>query len=428
MRPLSDPLALRSTTAWPEYASVATLPVAIGRTTLAPVQYDTARRLWVVSDYPVSGVDAVRIDDVATADWRWRNDRDATGRTIAFLELGQALPDGAVIAVDVRGLPDPETGGLLDNPADVARWVLSTYAGRTVSRASMDRFRTAAVNAGLSVGGVLSDAGQTIRSCLDGLFRSVGAVWSGGMPGIAALYPASRPAEVPLSAVFPSADDGFTATASAGRIATAVEFRYHYDHAAGTYLGTVRAEAPDAIVRYGRVDLVWEAPWLTDSSAAIALATRVLQYRARPQWVYQWRTPLTVVGGDWVSANQWLAPVSGEVFVTGAERNLAAGETTLTAEVAAGAAPRVTVTQISGRLKPVIPDAIVAELRGGTLTITVPSVTGAPIAGAKVTLDGQQAQVTDALGRCQFYGVQAGRHQIRIEADGYQPMDYGLTV
>jgi hypothetical protein len=382
----------------------------------------------VVSDYPVQGMDAVRVDDAATAAFRWWNGDDATGRAVAFLELGQALPDGARLAADVRGLPDPETGGLLENPADVARWILATYAGRAVARSAMDLFRTECWNAGLRVGGAIMDADQTIRACIDGLMRSVGAVWSGGMPGVAALYPTDRPADVPVTATFGDSDDGFSASSSAGSLATILEVRFDFNHADKTFHGAVRAEAPAAIERFGRIEAVWDAGWLRDSAAAVALASRLLAYKSRATWRYTWRTPLAIVGGSWVVVDQRRAPVRGEAFVTGTERDMVKGDTAITAECPAGPVPRVTISQISSRLEPVLPESITTDYRGGTLTITVPSVAGAPVAGAKVTLDSVQTQVSDALGRVQFFGVATGAHEILIEADGYQSMLYQVTV
>lgn len=429
MRPLSDTLPLRTTAVWPGYDVIEPIPVALGRTSLTPVQFGAGRRLWAVSDYPVMGIDAVRIDDAPTAAYTWWNADDGTGRTVAMLELGQALPDGARLAVDVRGLPDPDTGALLENPADVARWILSTYAGRTITRAQMDDFRVDAANAGLFVSGVLEDDTQTIRAVLDSLFRSVGAVWSGGMPGIAALYPSTRRAGIPVAEVFGDADNEFSATSSADAIITCYVLRFSYDFSAGTYRGAVSGEAPDAVERYGRLTADWDAPWLLDPAAAVALATRLLQYRARPQWRYQWRTTApAVVGGDWVSVGSWLAPVMGEAFVISTEKDLATDETLVYAEIPAGEVPRVNVTQVSSRLEPEIPQRITTDFVGGVLTITVPSVAGVPIAGAKVTLDGVQTQTTDAMGRCQFIGVAPGAHRVYIQAEGYQPMEYGIRL
>lgn len=428
MRPLSDTLSLRTTAAWAEYETVEPIPVALGRVTMTPLRFNPAGTLWVLSDFPIMGVDAVRIDGVTTARFTFRNADDGTGQTVALLELGEALPNGAELSVDVRGLPDPETGGLLENPADVARWILRTYADRIITRAEMDSFRSDSANAGAFVSGLLRDDAQTIRACLDGLFRSVGAVWSGGMPGIAAMYPAARPADQPLAGTFRDDDDGFTATASATSIATAIEVRFDYDFSADDFRGTVRAEATDAIDRFGRIDLAWDAGWLIYPSAAIELATRLLEYRARATWRFTWTTDREIVGGEWVSVLQRLAPVQGDAFVTGTERDFTRGEAKITAETPAGAIPRIAITQVSSRMTPPIPETIATDFRGGVLTITVPSVTGAPIAGAKVTLDSGKTQTTDAHGRCQFDEVLVGPHQIHIEANGYQPMEYQITL
>jgi hypothetical protein len=65
--------------------------------------------------------------------------------------------------------------------------------------------------------------------------------------------------------------------------------------------------------------------------------------------------------------------------------------------------------------------------RDGVATFTISDPAGNPLAGAAVTLDGQETRETDALGRVQF-GTERGAHSLSVYMSGYSPFDLEVVV
>lgn len=189
--PLSSKIPLRTSTVWGRFSDVRAIPLVYGRVTLQPVQYDDARLLYCLADHAVMAVPRVTRDDAETPAFRWQNTADPTGHAVAILELGEPLAEGERLAATVLGRFHPLLGTLLDNPADVLWDLLANVAGVPVTRGEVDDFRVDCARAGLAVGGVIDDPAKTLRAQIDELLSGIGAVWSGGMPGWARLWPTS---------------------------------------------------------------------------------------------------------------------------------------------------------------------------------------------------------------------------------------------
>lgn len=139
--PLSDPLPLRLTTVWPDYETEAVIPWIFGRARVTPLRYDVSGRRFVLADHALAGVDSVTLDDAPIAGWSFANGADSTGHACAFLELAEP-PGTKKLAAEVRGLPS--------NPADI----LAALGVRD----DLQEFRRAMTQAGLELGGALTQA------------------------------------------------------------------------------------------------------------------------------------------------------------------------------------------------------------------------------------------------------------------------------
>ena len=163
-RPLSDNLPLRTSAAWGGWRELRVLPWGWGRVTITPIQYSDDQRLFFLLDHPIAGVDEVKRDDVATSAYDWRNGVDSTGRAVSFIELAEPLAEGERLAVTLRGRMHPDTGRLLQTPAEVLHDVLANLARAPVRWADLDDYRTE--TAEWVLGGVLDDNGLSIRAAV----------------------------------------------------------------------------------------------------------------------------------------------------------------------------------------------------------------------------------------------------------------------
>jgi hypothetical protein len=187
--PLADPVPLRNTTIWGSFKNVQTIPHVYGRVRLAPIPYDEAGKLFVMADHGIQGVDEVQIDDKVIYAWKFKNTLDSSDSPVAMLELAESLSSGSSLIALIRGKVHSVTGVLLTNPADILWDILANIAGAPISYASLDKFRVECALYGIEVGGLLDDRERSVKAQLDLITESIGAIWSGGMPGLARIYP-----------------------------------------------------------------------------------------------------------------------------------------------------------------------------------------------------------------------------------------------
>lgn len=185
---LSMPLPLRTAAVWGEFGEIQPLPWVYGRCSVVPVPYTHDRTQYLVADHAIAGVDGVKIAE-SDVIFTFRNAVDSTGHAVALIELAAAPDSGSQISVSVRGALHPRTGALLENPADIA-WDTLNRAGIPVAESDWTTFRRECRAAGLTGGGAFSDI-VTVRSALDDVLGSIGAVWSAGARGWARLWPSN---------------------------------------------------------------------------------------------------------------------------------------------------------------------------------------------------------------------------------------------
>lgn len=425
-RPLSDNVPLRTSAVWGGWREVRVLPWGWGQVTLTPIQYSADQRVFLLLDHPIAGVDEVKRDDVATPAYAWQNAVDSTGRAVSFLELAQPLAEGERLAVTLRGRMHPDTGRLLQTPAEILFDLLANLAGAPVQWADLDDYRTE--TAGLVLGGLVGDNTVTIRAAVDQLMQSAGSAWSAGMPGVALTWPPLPDDAAPALRVDALTAAGLQAATQATGIFTVLRVLYDYDHANERYRRAVQLRAPEAARDYGELELEWNAPWLRTPRHAEALGQRMLAWLARPRWRLSWQQSFAdVETGAWADLAHPLAPITGRHRLLAARLDLSTASLECTAEAPVGVAPLIETTKLSTAFEPVIQPGITVEIAGSEIIFTARDEQGQVLPGARITLNGQATRIADSAGRVSF-PVARGRHVLLIEADGYPATEAVVVI
>lgn len=345
-RPISDTVPLRSTVAWGSFDNVQALPVGYGRVTVQPIQYSADRRLWMLLDHPIQGVDQVMRDNIPTGAYAWSNTLDKTGRAVAILELANPLGDREVLSVALRGKMHPNTGELLVRPDEVIWDFLAHVCGYSITQADLDGFR--GETDGIEIGGVLSDSTRTIRAQIDIILGSVGAAWSAGIPGFAISWPPMDGGDVATSFDQISATE-VRSTVQQSDLYNVVRVLYDYDWAAKKHRQALQLTAPDVVSATGGIDLEIDAGWLHSSRLADALGRKHLEWSARPNWLVSWRADWDagLVPGAWIEITHPNSPVSGRQRLIQADLDMDHGYVQLAIVTPVGEVPRIVATALS---------------------------------------------------------------------------------
>lgn len=416
MLPLSRPLPLRNSTVWGEYRAAQVIPHVFGLTVLAPIPYDRAGYFFAVADHPIQAINALRLDDVDSVNFRLVHQPDSTGRIIALLETGERIPPDVSVSVTVAGQLHPTTGALADNPADVIA-ALYQLLGRTPPSWVAD-FALACQQAGLRIGGLFADASLTARAQIDQIITSLAAQWSGAS---GAWMLGTAPTD--WHNLTDTNSELGAAQAGLAGVAGGVRVRYRYDWGTGAPLETavLRVRNSDAPT----VDL--DARWLQDSRSALAAGTRWLNRYGRPAF------SADVVSADLLPLGSLLAlqsPLLGSVTtqVMGAEfTHPGTGEYRHTLSWPAAAAPVVDLAGLTLAVAPVKPELTIRYEAGVLTLLVLDDETNAPIPNAEVTLDNVTTRLTDNNGSVQF-DAEPGAHTLLIRVAGLADQALEVTL
>lgn len=420
MRLLSDVLPLRVAADLPKYradAASRVLPWVYGRVTLAPVPLDEAGLEWLVADHPVVAVDAVRSDGKALDGWQLVQRLDETGRAIATLRLTRA-PESE-LAVQVVGRRDDTSGAVLEHPAAIAADLLRRCGwspGSDAFQGLRDDFP------GMALGLVFAERETALRAAIGQVIEPLGAVWFADPPTAR-----RRALGVPVTTLDVRVVDQVTAEASAGGLATVARAAFAYDWAANGARQSVTVTAPDAVRQLGLLEVAMDLGGVRTARDALAIAQARLADLARPGWTIRATVDggLHVERGDSVTMAHPRVP-AGTALVLSTARDRARGTLELVLWMPAGAAPRVEMTQRAQAVDAARPDDSVT-FRDGQATFTITDSAGNPLAGAAVTLDGQETRETDAQGRVMFK-TERGAHTLDVYLAGYAPFAIEVMV
>jgi len=182
---LTDPVPLRKSSVWPGYDNVAPLPIGYGKVTVSPVPYNASKTEFLLLDHPVVAVEEVTIDGVKSDGYNWLNGIDSVGHPVSLISLSEPLGT-MTLAVTLRGKIDGRVGGLISNPANILYDLLVNVCGLPYDWSTFDRLRLECNNQSITAGGVVDGSG-TLRSVVQEIADSVGAIWSNTMPEFAVL-------------------------------------------------------------------------------------------------------------------------------------------------------------------------------------------------------------------------------------------------
>jgi len=190
--PLTDKIPLRLSCVWGEYKTVKAIPHLYGNTSVSPIPYGTTNKQFVIADHAIHSVQEVYVNDVRVNSYEFLNTSDNTGHAIALLSFVDTKETSDEIRVVCQGKIHPRTGGMLLNPAEILWDILANISGLEITENDLAYFRDTCYQLGIESHGGLIDANKTIRSQIDEVMLSVGGIWSGGMKGIAKVYPFSE--------------------------------------------------------------------------------------------------------------------------------------------------------------------------------------------------------------------------------------------
>ena len=408
---LTDPVPLRSTAQLEGFESVEVLPLVYGRVKVQPVKYSADGKTWLIADHAIQGVDEVTKSGLPYNAWGFFNGSDSSGHAVALLQTADAV-DGE-LALSVRGAES--NGVLITNPADILNHFL-IYCGFSVSASRLDNFRVTTND--INLAGVVNGSQSTIRSQIDEIMLSVGAVWSLGMPNVARLWPTAIDSDEAHYLTLSALDiDRFETESDRDDITTAAQVLYGFNYATSEYSQGLSVEALAASEQYGRSEIELAFKWLHEKRNALALARRYLAYSARPAW----RSRITISRDDAlqtppgvaITVSHPFAVVSGPQMTVNAAVDILSGTATIETEAAAGDEPVISLISASEGFRPIpFDDSIVVTAESGAASFTV-IVNGELQPGAIVEIEGKK-YTTGETGIAQITGLSVGTYEATI--------------
>lgn len=419
-RLLAEDLPLRMARTLGDFAENKPLPHRYGDLSEArfPLIKLTASQ-WFAADHPMT-VTAVFVDDEATAGWNFATVSDGAGHSWTVVNLAAPAPADAEVSACGTGKRHPDSGALIDNPADIFTDILR-LAGRT---SSWSTFRGECAAAGLRLAGSLDEI-ASIREHLDRVARSAGAIWQ---PDMARLYPTAVVAG-PIVDLDKMAASNLQVSATVED--TCDVLRLGYDREDATGKPQKHMEFTASPQRLGGIGHELELPWLREPGAAEKVGKRLLARLAGERYQVAFNASRTDLRpGRWVrllAHPEW--PFLGAdpvLMVLEVEVQLGAKSVAVVAEYVR-AQPSVAVTAHSVALPSTTDAGVDVEFRNGTVTLTFVDNDGRPLGDARVSFDGGAAKRTDARGVV-FFTATKGTHAVAVEATGMVPFTFEIVL
>ncbi len=421
-RLLSDPLPLRHTTDLTSYTEDKIIPWVYGRITLTPIALDNKGTEWLLADHAIQSVTAVTVGNQKTSGYQLINSIDDTGHPISTLRLTQPPKDNAAVTVSITGKRNADTGAVIEHPRDIIRDLL-TECGWSPSQDALDNLLDEYPE--LSLAGVYTTA-IPLREAIDQITHSIDAIWSGSP-----LMVRRRDTITPPVATLKSRDMQMpAASCNATDLATILRVSYAQNAATGQPDAALTLHAPGRIEEIGEITADLTLPWLHTAKDALAIASGVLTHKAQANWEITDTIDATTKPnwhcGDPIAINHpWLPAGNAQIKALDFDPDSARLGITLT--MPAGERPAVELRSRSAAIKPDAADPLKITYKNGMATFTIADDTGAPIAGAAVTLDGQTTRQSDRYGAVQFKTTR-GEHTLSVTAAGYAPFEITVEV
>ena len=411
---LTQPIPLRTTAALLNFAGLVSIPHIYGTVTINPLKYRSDGRQWLIADHGIQAIEQVSVNGESISSYQLTNTTDTAGHSIALLETFDSLDDGESIRATVRGKED--NGVLIQNPADIFYDILNVVCGQTdVTKAKLSRFKYDNTNIKLS--GIINNTSPTLRSQLDEIARSCGAVWSTSIPNIAMQYPVSTlPSHLPTEHELTVLNtENVSCETLQDNIVTVLRVLYGFDYAIADYSGAVTVRAKAQVEKYGEITQDYLAPWCTSAAQAYDLGARILKYRSRPVWRASMSATgkaLDVLPSQVVTVNHPHSVLSGRQLVVSNPVDVNSETAQIELEGATGTEPTITTDRIAASF-PLIGTIIESSVKNGLATITVTDTEGTPLENATVKIGNAQIP-TNAQGQANFI-LSSGRYQVTIQ-------------
>lgn len=407
---LSEPLPLRTSAMLGNFAEVFVLPHRLGDLTGGRFKlYRLDDTTFFVADHPMA-VTQVFVDRQETKSWE-RRLQFGDGHTWTVVKFAAPVPLDAAVSARGIGAVNQRTGALVENPADCAEYVMA-LAER--DDPWWDQLRAESAAEGLRLAGSI-DSVQSIRTWIDAILASAGAIWC---PGMARLYPTSTVSGyvAPLDRQKVST---VKATANLDNTCDILRAYFDPDVAGGGSQRYVELEASPML--YGGIVREQTFTWLRTSVNAESVGRRVLQWCAGERWDLQFPCGDRQVGaGQWaklISIPGWqLAGDDPTAMVTDATPNEETGNVDCNA-IALLSIPDVTVTAHSVALPTTRDAGVELAVANGVGTFTFTGSDGRAVLDGRASLDNGPAKRTDANGRVTFTGS-PGPHKLAWQAPG----------
>jgi len=342
--PLSSYVPLRTTAAWPYYEEIKPLPIGYGTVTIQPIRYNASGSVLFLFDHPIAGVDRVMIDGNPAA-FNFYNALDHLGFPCSFVSLTTPVTTTAGVEVTARGKMHQTTGMVLTHPADVIADIMA-IARSTYSESNLDVFRRECNESGLNeISGVLDNNQQTTRAYLDEIALSLGAVWSGAMPGLFRLFPRTMPADEPIWQEYDEKNtSGVSCSASIRDYYSVLKIKYAWNYATGTPAQAMTLSAIEP-TKTRRVDHEIELKWMHRGRLVYGIGSRLLQHRSRSIWHINFDSGFDSQGYSTITHP--LIPVSDTSLVLSRTVSPMRPGGSYEMQIAAGAVPVVEILQRS---------------------------------------------------------------------------------
>jgi hypothetical protein len=430
---LSEDLPLRTSADLGDYSEDAMLPVVYGDLSQSAVPViKLSETEYLCADHPAT-LTAAYVNAQETKGWNGSTGTDSSGHAYCKLTLAAPPEAGAEITVSMQGKRNPQTGALLEHPAEILIDLLS-MAGK-----AWDLSRLKSELPGLKLAGRL-DKPQSIRAWLDEITQSCGIVWA---ERFAAVYPAS--AGVSVATLDPRNTSITSMEASIEDAADRLQIAFDYHPAKGAFAQYMEFSAqPSPFGEAGKAPISkLEAPWLRQPSDAIALGQRLLARLASNRISIAIETGKALNVGDWFEISHPSLPLPPGAPLTGI-KGWGGGNTAqmmalsietqpgkpgrkLTGEILLGDAPTITLDKHARAIAPKASGGIDVAYKNGIATFTILGADGKPLPNARVSLDGSAAKKTNAQGKVSFETT-PGAHLLAVESDGFTPFEMEVTV
>lgn len=409
-RLLSEPLPMRTTRDLGDFSEDAPIPYRLGD--LRGARFPLIRLTdleWLVAGHPFD-VDEVFVDDEATLSWESALRTDEVGNRWQVVLFTAPIATDSKVSATGQGDRDPDTGALIENPADLMEYVL----GLAGIAGSFPALRAQAAAEGLRLAGSLTEP-RTVRAWLDEIAYSAGAIWT---PDAATLYPGSSGPVIDLaSSVAGGLDDP---TAELDDSADALRIGYDRSDAAARAQAHIELSASPQ--RFGGVVAEIDLPWVRLAANAESIGRRLLARMAAKRFTVEFTVDDHAIRPcrrvRLVDSPEWQIPGDDpSIMLLSVEVAADAGAARVTGE-ALLSAPAINVTAHSLALPDTTDGGVDVEFRAGVATFTIRDDDRRPIAGARVTLDGSVPHISDARGVVSFTTTQ-GLHELLIEVPGF---------